>query len=164
MREIKFRGKTIDRFNKNHVSKWVYGCLIETKPNKVDGEWSAYIMERPTFIPSKTIPVEKFIEVDFKTVGQFVGLTDKHGKEIYEGDIIKNNWHNINGKSIGCVWVVKFGEHQTSEDFYACSAYGWYGEAKNGETHTLHDLPSDGEYDVEIIGTVHEHPELIKYK
>lgn len=94
----------------------------------------------------------------FENRGQYTGLKDKTGKEIYEGDIIKNYWYNCNGKFIGGLYVVKFGEHLTSLDYYACAAYGWYA-ANNEETHTLHNLPQDN--GIEVIGNIHENPELL---
>ena len=95
----------------------------------------------------------------------FTGLKDKNGKEIYEGDIVRNHWYRINGDYLGHDWVVKFGEHMTSGDYYNCDAYGWYVEGINPEAdepeHTLHDLPADGDKGVEVIGNIYENPELL---
>ena len=72
MREIKFRGRDISS------GKWLFGSLI----HDTDVEPSCFEI----FIPEL---LESFV-VKTETMGQYTGLKDKNGTEIYEGDRIKD--------------------------------------------------------------------------
>ena len=79
---------------------------------------------------------------------QFIGLHDKNGKEIYEGDIVK--FEDVPGYKDGCASVIW---HEDS-----C---GYYLENDDDNIYdTLYDFTPS--YQIEIIGNIHENPELLE--
>ena len=128
MRIIKFRGR--DRWN----GVWYYGSLFV---KEISGR---------THIFATAI---ECYEVDPETVGQFTGLMDKNGAEIYEGDIVE--WEKDNRK-----YVVKFWEGM----FYA-SVKEYNDDIFGG--FPLHAFTQGDEgYRCEIVGNIHDNTELPK--
>ena len=124
MREIKFRGK-----KKNGT--WLFGDLVQRPP-------IALIF--PLDAPDSQ---DNYI-VDLKTVGQFTGLTDKNGVEIYENDIIKVD---IFTKP----YSVSFGK---SEKWGACFCV----QSFNSITFFTKNWADT----CEVIGNIHDNPELLQ--
>ena len=131
MRIIKFRGKDLD------TGEWIYGHFFQRL-----GHYPTIVEPRPR--DGKVMYYE--IAVEDTTVGQFTGLLDKNGKEIYEGDIIIEKLRR--SRKDGERLIICF------DDFE------WQGKNANGATTSLSLL---AEYHtVEVIGNIHDNPELLK--
>ena len=130
MHEILFRGKRMDN------GEWVYGFPFSYKVGfAIEGieTWSG---GRHRIDPS--------------TVGQYTGLTDKHGKKIFEGDVVEC-LQEINGN-----WIDKH-----IEIGYVEMRYGAFGlHRKQGYYRPFKDWLEDYEY--EVVGNIHDSPELLE--
>ncbi|PFB74782.1 hypothetical protein CN286_26665 [Bacillus anthracis] len=129
MREIKFRGKPIEDYGD---TKWFYGNAVINYEDK-----SAYI----------EAPGQGFVPVVWESVGQFTGETDAYSNEIYEDDIVDQEFHDYRPIEVGAFT----GKVEMSEGAWVIS---------NGINH---EEPLWSELNVnEVIGNIHDNPELIK--
>lgn len=128
MRKIKFRGKRKDN------GMWIVGSLI---PN---GEKKAYIAPLKELFHLEEVCVE--------TVGQFTGLHDRYGNDIYEGDVIHFAKYG-NEYTAAVKWNIEIGAwclKLNYEPRLGCKPLGdWL----------LYDS-------LEIIGNIHDNPEMIR--
>ena len=138
-RTIKFRGKRLDN------GEWVYGELCT--PRLFDSKRGYFGEDVPCiFCDEGNVPIIP------ATVGQFTGLLDKNGKEIYEGDII-----TVNGQYPRVVlwdkmcWALMPTEYYHDKMFWVMNLQhpgpDWW------------DLFSN---EFEVIGNIYDNPELLK--
>lgn len=130
MREIRYRGIGIAE------RKWVFGSLWFDTRNKATLIWSE--------------EVEYWVRVDPATVGQYTGLKDKNGKEIYEGDVIRS----------------PLSEDKTRPHriFYYTGNAAFMGALVDRKELCYLRLDQDWIYKFgkEVIGNIHDNPELIE--
>ena len=86
------------------------------------------------------------------TLEQYTGLTDKNGKEIYEGDIVKTTDRVTVKDLIFPIGVVEFKQ----QAFWICNVPSERPDFTHNET-----LLKYWETDLEVIGNVHENPVLL---
>ena len=138
MREIIFRGKAINRDIGYHRTSykngdWVYGLVTRIYDER---------FELP--VEMTDINGVSGIEVDYKTIGQYTGLTDKNGKRIYEGDIVFTKTTSCN--FVGCIL------YSTEYVRFVCV------------TKSKTSYPMDSKFEYEIIGNIHDNKEILNVK
>jgi uncharacterized phage protein (TIGR01671 family) len=149
MRDILFRAKAINRDSIDGRCRrtdykngdWVYGLI--TKPYNEEYDFPAEMRNTDGVTG---------IEVDYKTIGQFTGLTDKNGTKVFEGDIVK----------------FKHGGEFDKEIYYRnyavefINTYVTYGlRLRNRSIHFPFKKATASQHDAEVIGNIYDNPELI---
>ena len=153
MREILFRGKRQENDVYGKVGEWVYGIPIQ---NKI-GTFISFDKNPHYCYQDYYIELDEISKIDPKTVGQYTGLTDKNGKRIFEGDILKCCDDKIGFEFMA---IAEFGNPNGTY------SWGWQLKPISGDTFVNPDIllwlemEETGAY-AEIIGNIHDNPELI---
>ena len=129
MRENKFRGKRADN------GEWVEGIPIKNKIGTfIITEENPHLCTQYNYIE-----IDEFAKVIPESVGEYTGLNDKNGVEIYEGDIVyvsgEDENANIEWENESSKFAIHFGGWSSDFDYF-------YGK------------------DLEVIGNIYENPEL----
>lgn len=136
MRKIKFRGK--QRGWKQDWT-WYYGNLYCK-----DGYGRTHIRDIN----------HGCYDIDPETVGQFTGVRDINGKEIYEGDRVNAHWFYFDGKGEAEEKI----ENAVIEEKSGCFGFYW---KKYGNFISLCEINWDEDI-IEVVGNIYDNPELLK--
>lgn len=152
MREILFRAAAINRDKGSFKTKykngdWVYGLITRLYDERFEN------------LPAEMTNTDGIsgIDVDYRTIGQYTGLTDRKGKKIFEGDIVICFDRNAEETFTA---IVEFGNPN--------GQYNWGFQLKPvGKTDLNTDILLWVEMEesgifIEVIGNIHDNPELLK--
>lgn len=144
MRGIKFRGKSID--------EWVYGMLC--KVNEGDTEHGEPIKYKIQTEEKEYGEYVCYFITDEETIGQYTGLKDKNGQEIYEGDIVLYKDWEMAYEGGGNDSFINKGTVEYCEDNCCFNV-------TERQTIDISDVLYKDNEDLEIIGNIYDNPELL---
>ena len=147
MREILFRGKHKNGF-------WCYGNLNINS-------------QGVTIITPDETALGKHGAVIPETVGQYTGLTDRNGKKIFEGDIVRVHQFLFDGNEYENEITISIEYMSDCTCFGANIIYGrkikhYMGYTGEKVVIPLCDLYGLHEESFEVIGNIHDNPELLE--
>lgn len=161
MREIMFRGKRLDN------GEWYYGSYLFLHISSVD--WTGAKRGKPEDVHYIVNDQDINYAVDPSTVGQYTGLIDKNGVNIFEGDIV--DLFGMNGKVVQECGAFGIAFMKTIDYDLLESKIPFNNSANfcfNDNFISLlevfwnYEQDDNPLYEVEVIGNIHDNPELLE--
>lgn len=145
MKEIICKGKQLNS------KEWVKGQLIRVGDRCFiiyDDDYT-YLS---TLFGEPQLVVRRFYEVDPETIGQWTGLRDREGVDIFEGDILEGNW--LGDRRKGRIVFID-----------EIASFGIVFEGRKDPCAVLNKMEwftGHNDHRCEIIGNIHDNPELLE--
>lgn len=151
-REILFKGKRADN------GKWIRGDLITTPFIRNTTQQNiVYILDvtKAEYDCFEDLTEDNgYFEVYPETVCQYTGLTDKNGRKIFEGDIVKTKFFgkdNGNGQN--------FADYDIFKIVYKDGIYLLENNRRRFSAQYIPDMMGNG---IKVIGNIFDNPELME--
>jgi uncharacterized phage protein (TIGR01671 family) len=138
MREILFRGKRCDN------GEWAQGYYI-----RAEHHWHKHGIHKDWITLGASanggwFALHNKYAVKAETVGQFTGLTDKNGKKVFEGDIVVFRTRTSTFKPLYVRWYAETAQFLVTTN------------------DCVRSYPMDRSWEYEVIGNIHDNPELLE--
>ena len=166
MREILFRAKTVKNVH------WIWGDLFHAGTEPSDGEFAiSYWDDEDGWMNENVQP---------GTIGQFTGLTDKNGKRVFEGDILRVKeyknlcWDLSKSREERDEMMRTFAlddlKGELDKEYISAVAIeeGTYCLSSNADYNDMYLSCLFGEmngslpiFDFEVIGNIHDDPKMV---
>lgn len=151
MRRIIFRGR-------NYGGIWLYGYLMPAEKPVINKGCKYRISVSPQACAEK----DKIVyEVITDTIGQFTGLKDKNGKDIYEGDILRGDEYPFNCDGVENYFAVVVWANNVC-GFYRITHKKANSTVRGASHGNCNELEEEDIKSFEVIGNIHDNPELLK--
>lgn len=151
-REIKFRAKI-------KAESFELKLAMLDKPES-EGEWvcgDLHICD--TKIPHIHCVMNKY-PIDVSTIGQYTGLKDKNGKEIYEGDIVYSEFADGSNCMFLVGWNNKLSCFGVMDEYnYRSKQLGY--DFPEFDNHLFIEVLKNSKI-FKIIGNIYDNPDLLK--
>ncbi|MFD1399678.1 YopX family protein [Lacticaseibacillus suilingensis] len=122
--------------------------MREIKFRAWDGEAMVEVAELHLNTKEVLVDDEAWLSMRHSPLMQYTGLHDNNGREIYEGDIVKNEYGDVD--------VVQYGKQDHEEDYGDRFVYqGWNIQIGSG-------YPDAVMIEYTVIGNIYENPELME--
>lgn len=151
MREILFRGKDLN------TGTWIEGFYvyhINRTPSPIGDRLrpgdEEHLLVKDAFSDWNMPRGIDGHRVNPKTVGQYTGLKDKHGKHIFEGDVVRYTKRQFDGSDAYSTGAVDFMEGCFAVCDYCLNNWLWNGSDGNTQLS-----------EIEVVGNIHDNPELL---
>ena len=137
MREILFRGKA------KNSNRWVYGDLLSPQHN--ENYYSIFEIGGGC------------VKVKAETIGQYVGIKDKNGKKIFEGDVVRgDNFVKQEKTYATAVTEVIFRESM------GMFVFKEFHSQVNGINYSSCNLSFNYLSNIEVIGNIYDNPKIME--
>lgn len=153
MREVLFRGKRVDN------GEWVIGYYFHYET-----------CHEHFIITDMSYDTPDMEQVIPETVGQYTGLTDKNGKKIFEGDIVKSKHTAFTDSDKKPKYSYDLEKQESEYGYpkiiyyrnYVVQLYDARYRIKNKNITHYINYNFIYNHEVEVVGNIHDNPELLE--
>ncbi|WP_116315994.1 YopX family protein [Bacillus subtilis] len=158
MREIKFQALVI-KHKLSNLGPNMHWAGIDSYEEIIDVYDISFDKGKIDYVTDKDGDEYSFADKSLKAVRQYTGLKDKNGREIYEGDVVRNH-RRYSNELLEVFWQEEVADYSSDGVYWTKEVPGFRFKRINKGMMTVFVA----NVDLEVIGNIYEDPELIESK